>query len=477
MLGAPLAALLAALLFFMWVGLRARRPESSLDDYLTARGSQGASALGLSFVASGLGAWILFAPPELGAFIGPVAVAGYAVGAALPFLVLAAFGGAIRRLLPQGCSLGEFAQIRLGTPVRRWVTMISALYMLCFLTAELTAVGAIVTMLSDIPAWVAVVGVAVSTLVYTTWGGLRASLLTDRWQAGLLLALLGLIGWALFTGEAGTSPAASPKPLPSAPPDVALSVALTLVIAVTAANLFHQGYWQRIWSAQDLRALKTGAWLGGLLTVAAIAVVGGLGMLAVTRGADLGQPPIPFFALLAQAPAWLKIATLVLAVALVASSVDTLQSGLASLILTEGRRRHTPEGSMPEATSSLTSARLITVALMVPVVAVALQGISVLRLFLIADLLCATAVVPVLLGVWRRMTAAAALAGAAAGLVGAVLPGWVEGGSLGAGLLAASVPGSVPTLAPFVGALLASTMVGVAIAWAGSNTRATPHAG
>jgi Na+/proline symporter len=188
MLVTALIAMMVALMVFVWVGLRGRSSKDSLDDYLTARGSQNASALGLSFVASGLGAWILFAPPELGAFVGPLAVAGYAAGAALPFLVFAAFGGSIRRLLPEGRSLGEFAQVRLGTPVRRWVAAISALYRLCFLTAELTAVGAITQMLSGVPAWVAVMGVTVATLIYTTWGGLRASLLTDRWQAWLLLA-------------------------------------------------------------------------------------------------------------------------------------------------------------------------------------------------------------------------------------------------------------------------------------------------
>ena len=87
---ASLAALGAALVLFTWIGLRARAADGDLDDYLTARNSQGASALGLSFLASGMGAWILFAPPEVGAFVGPVALAGYAVGAALPFLVFAA---------------------------------------------------------------------------------------------------------------------------------------------------------------------------------------------------------------------------------------------------------------------------------------------------------------------------------------------------------------------------------------------------
>lgn len=448
---ATAAAIAAALLFFVWIGLRARLPGTHLDEYLTARNSQGASALGLSFLASGLGAWILFAPPEVGAFVGPIAVAGYAVGAALPFLVLAWCGPAIRRRMPEGRSIGEYAQLRFGTGLRHWVTAISVLYMLCFLTAELTAIGAITGMLSGLPGSWVVVGVAVATLVYTAWGGLRASLVTDRWQAWLLLALLLVVTVVTLNELPADSLASALPKLPSAPLGVSLSVAATLVIAVTAANLFHQGYWQRVWSASSDAALGRGALLGGAITVLVVAVVGGLGVLAAGMGKDLGTPPIPFFALLADAPGWLILPTLMLAVALVASSVDTLQNAIVSLAVTSKQGL------------SVNAARWITVALMVPVVLVALQGISVLRLFLIADLLCATAVVPVLMGLWNRMTPAAALAGCLAGLVGAVLPGWVTTGTLAGGLLAASFPGSIPTLAPFAGALVASTLVSLLV--------------
>jgi Na+/proline symporter len=445
-----LAVLGAALLLFVWLGLRARSSHAELDDFLTARNSQGAQALGLSFLASGMGGWILFAPPEVGALVGPVGLAGYAIGAALPFLVFAFCGPAIRRYLPQGSSIGEFAQACYGALVRRWVAVISLLYMLCFLIAELTAIGAITAMLSDVNPALVIIGVAIATLVYTAGGGLRASLMTDRWQAWLLLALLVVVGAVALQRlpEMDSSPVA----LPGIPVGSALSVALTLIIAVTAANLFHQGYWQRVWSARDGAALGRGALLGGLITVIVVAIVGALGIAAAMSGTDLGSPPIPFFALLMDAPAWLTIPALVLALTLVASSVDTLQNAIASLAVTE------------KSGLSLTSARWITVLLMIPVVLIALQGISVLRLFLIADLLCATAVVPVLMGLWKRMGATAAVGGCLAGLVGAVAPGWFTGGSFSAGLLAASFPGAIPTLAPFLGALLASSLVSVAIA-------------
>ena len=447
MLYTTVAALAAALVLFTWLGLRARLADGGLDDFVTARNSQGARALGLSFLASGMGGWILFAPPEVGALVGPVALAGYALGAALPFIVFAFCGPAIRRYLPQGRSIGEFAQACYGSSVRRYVSLISVLYMLCFLTAELTAIGAITSLLSGVNGNLAVLGVAVATLIYTTWGGLRASIVTDQWQAFLLIGLLAIVGFVAMD----RLPELQMADAPSAPVGSALGVALTLVIAVTAANLFHQGYWQRLWSTRDTSALRSGALLGGLVTIIVVAVVGGLGIAAAMSGADLGSPPIPFFALLSGAPAWLTIPALVLALTLVASSVDTLQNALASLAVTEKQGL------------SIISARWVTVLLMIPVVIVALQGVSVLRLFLIADLLCATAVIPVLMGLWKRMTTTAAVFGGLAGLAGAIIPGWVTGGSLTAGVLAASFPGGIPTLEPFLGALAASAVVSLAI--------------
>jgi SSS family solute:Na+ symporter len=459
---ASLAALAVSLLVFTWIGLRAARPASGdLDDYLVARNSQGGLAIGMSFLASGMGGWILFAPPEVAAFVGPVALAGYAVGAALPFLVFAACGAAIRARMPAGRSLAEFAQLRYGVGMRRWVAVLSVLYMLCFLAAELTAIGGITALLSPVPGAVAVIGVAMATLVYTAWGGLRASIRTDALQGWLVLALVALVGIAVWRWAPPLDPA---RALPQVPTADALGVALTLVIAVTAANLFHQGYWQRLWAARDIGAFARGAIAGGAASTLVVAAIGALGLLAVASGVALGTPPMPLFALLGHAPPWVALAALVLAVALVASSVDTLQSGIASLIVTE------------RSGTSIVAARWITVALMVPVVVLALQGLSVLRLFLIADLLCATTVVPLLLGLWGRMSARAAIAGAIAGLVGAVLPGWVTQGSLSAGLLAATFPGSIPTLGPFAGALAASAAVSVLLAWVSPSAAREPAA-
>jgi Na+/proline symporter len=171
----------------------------------------------------------------------------------------------------------------------------------------------------------------------------------------------------------------------------------------------------------------------------------------------LGTPPAPFFALLVGLPVWVSAVVLVLGVALVASSVDTLENAMAALVVVE------------RPSLSLVGARVVTVLLMVPAVVVAWQGYSVLRLFLIADLLCASAVVPALFSLWRRATPAGALFGSIAGLIGAVLPGIISTGSLVDGIERATFPGATPTLPPFLGALIASTVVAVIVSLAGRS--------
>lgn len=456
----PLIAVVSvvgALGVFAWVGVRARTAGGDVEEYLIARGTQGAGALGLSFLASGMGAWILFATPEVGAFVGLVAVAGYAAGACAPILAFAVLGKRLRAIVPTGHSLTEFVRLRYGRTFHGYVVTVSLAYMALFLTAELTAVGGITAILSGAdPRW-AVLGVAVATLAYTTYGGLRASLRTDSWQAWLLLALLAVAGGAIVLALPSPGAALTASGLLGVD-RVGVEAALTLVLAVTAANLFHQGYWQRVWAARDDAALSRGATLGAALTLPVVLVVGLIGILAAGAGVALGDPPVPFFALLTGLSPWVSLVVLILGVSLVASSVDTLENGLAALIAAE----------RPQL--SLRGARLATVAVMVPAVVVALQGHSVLRLFLIADLLCATAVVPAVLGLWRRATPAAALAGGVAGLVGAVAPGLLTSDTLVEGLRQATFPAGIPTLQPFLGALIASVIVTVGVSLASGSS-------
>src|SRR5690606_32628233 len=240
------------------------------------------------------------------------------------------------------------------------------------------------------------------------------------WQSWLLFALVLVIGgWLalrglglletapLTTAEAGASTPAPPASAFLTVDWTGIEAGVTVAIAVTATTLFHNGYWQRVWAARDLTALRRGAVLGSLTRFPIVVAAGCVGLVAAVLGLDPGSPPAPFFALVAGGPTWLLLAILVLTLTLIASTAGTLQNGIAAAIAVRAPRL------------GVTGARVLTVIATLIPAAIAFQGFSVLRLFLIADLFCAATLVPVLLGLWSRTTRTGALTGAVAGLVSA----------------------------------------------------------
>ncbi len=445
--------LVAVLAFFAWIGARVGR-DRDLEEFTVARGTQSGTTLGLSFFASGVGAWILFAPPEIGSSIGIVGVFGYAIAATVPLLGLVLVGGRLRRVMPAGHSLIDFTRFRFGRTFHAYVLGVTVLFMVVALCAEFTADGAVLARLSSADPRLGIIALAVVTAAYTAYGGLRASLVTDRWQSYMLFALLVVVGGAALQ-NLPSLPEQGARPLREVN-GLGIQVALTLIIAVTAPNLLHNGYWQRVWAARDQRSLVRGAVIGAATRFPVVFLAGLVGLLAAEAAVELGTPPVPFFALLGDPPAWVLVAALLLTVALSASTVDTLQNGLAAAVVTE----------RPD--MGLIGARIATVLLTIPAVVVAFQGFSVLRLFLIADLLAAATVVPALLGLWPRTTSAGAIAGAVAGLVGAVAYGLVTLGSLSAALALATFAEG-PALGPFASALAASALVTVVVSLVGGR--------
>jgi solute:Na+ symporter, SSS family len=439
--------LVVVLAGFIAVGVRAgqQRRGSSVDEFTTARGTQGPVALGLSFLASGLGAWILFAPPELGAILGIGPVIGYALAAAGPFLVFAFVGPRLRRIVPSGQGLSEFLRVRFGPSASILVTLVSLLYMGVFVAAELVAIGGLVELLGGVPRQVTVTAVVIATLAYTAYGGLRASLRTDKWQSWLVIVLLTVAATAAVVNVDAPVAAVRASGLLGVE-RAGLESAATLILAVTAANLFHHGYWQRVWAARDDRALRQGALIGAAATIPLMLIAGGLGVLAASLGI-VEVPALSVFALTAELPTVLVAGVLLLGIALVTSSVDTLENGLAALLVSER-----PSLRLPHA-------RLLTVVIVLPAAAVGLVATSVLQLFLIADLLAAVLLLPALLGIWHRTTATAVWSGIVTGVVGALGLSLAVTGSVAGAIDAVSFPDAVPTLPPFAGAMLASGLV------------------
>ncbi|MBF7051842.1 sodium:solute symporter [Halomonas sp. KAO] len=399
--------------------LYARRHRESLEDFIIARNSQGATATVLTLMASTLGTWILFGPAQAATWGGLGAIAGYALGSLAPRLVMIPLGRRLRELSPGGHSLTEFVMSRYGRPMYAFTLVIMLFYLFISLAAGITAIAKMVALLAPVPLWATSSVVMAATLLYTLYGGLRASIFTDKVQMIVILPLLAVllvVGWQAAGGLAPTLAgleATAPQLLDLTDPG-GLKAGLTFFLAVMLTGLFYQGNWQRVYAARNNRAVSLGFLLGGLLSAPMIFVMGLFGLAFVGLGLAGDGSVALFSVLLADIPAWFAVGLIFLGLALVMSSADTTISAASSMIAVDGGRL-LPGASGPRL---MRLSRWLILLLALPVTFVAAQGYSVLYLFLLADLLCCAAAFPVFFGLFnRRFDGRAAVLATVSGLV------------------------------------------------------------
>ena len=457
--------LIGTLSFFGYVGYTAANREMDSDTYLSARGTQNWVRIGLSLFASGMGIWILFGPSEVGYYGGFWDVVGYALSASTPFLLLAYVGPMIRQRLPNGVTLADYVRMRIGRPMQIYVGLISVAYMFTFLFAEFTAIGKAMETLVGMNPLIPMIAVAVVTASYTAYGGLPASLQTDRWQAWVIIWLVIALLLILFGADLGSliSDAKSYNPedewsIGSMSYMDSFASGLALVVAITSAEMFSQGNWQRAWASENNEALKKGSLLAAGMVLPLVFVMGVLGTVVAGQGA-VGDPSAAFFYLIDDAGILLISAFIVLGVALVCSSADTLQNAVVASI-----SRDLSDGKM-----ELSHARMATIA-MIPIaiyLAHTMDALSVFGIFLFADLLATATVLPVLLTLWDKIDSRASLAGAICGLLAVVVYGTYTGDlSVGMGYLTSPTNEyGLANLNVFLSALMGSGLVTIGISF------------
>jgi Na+/proline symporter len=412
------------LLFFGWLGIKSAGTKNfDNDDFLSARGSQNWIMIGLSLFASGMGIWILFLPSEVGYWGGFYDVFGYALSSATPFLLLAYLGPLIRNITPNGVTLADFVRKKMGRAMQLYVGVISIIYMFTFMFAEYIAIGRAVEFLSGIDFLVPIIYVAMVTTFYTVIGGLPVSIKTDRIQSFFIIWLIFCIILFIF-GEGvrdllNDAKAYNPEDdwsIGSISDYSTFEAGLALVLAITAAEMFSQGNWQRTWASNDNKALQKGAFLASILCFIAVLLFGFLGTVAAGRGA-LPDPSIAFFELIRNYPEPVLAMFLVLGIALVCSSIDTLQNAVVAVISRD----------ITDSKLDIVQVKYATVAI-APISIIlawfyADEALSVFRIFLVADLFAAATVIPIFLSLSDRVTANGGLVGAIFGLVSVVIYG------------------------------------------------------
>ena len=327
---------------FVVGGLFFSKKENSVSSYLNASRSIRSASLTASIVASCFGVWILIGPAEAATWGGIGAIAGYAFGQATPFLAMTVLGKRLRKIMPEGNSLTQFVYARYGSKMLKIVLALSLFYVFIYLCAEVTAIAKIVHLISGLDLWKTSLLILISTLIYTLRGGLKISIITDKFQFIIISIFLILIFFYLFlSGEVNiSSQLISLKAGNLIDPKYfsGYTAGITFFIAVFATNLFDQGIWQRVYAAKSNQDLQKGFVSSFFIVLPIILILGFCGIIAVSLGQAKDPSIVIFSLLLKNGAVWLSISILILALTLVISSMDTLINAISSLIIIESKK-------------------------------------------------------------------------------------------------------------------------------------------
>ena len=389
-------------LIFVLLGLYISKKYQGLNNYLTANRNIGLFSLTTSLTASALGAWILFGPASAATWGGIGAIIGYSLGTAFPMFFLIYLGKKIRKEFPKGSSLIEFMRKKFGKSLFKLILLMTIFYMFIFLCAEVTAIAVLINYISGTELWITALIVLLSTLTYTLYGGLRASMFTDNIQMIVIgfLLLLSLSYITSFTGSEFSFEFIKEKNphLLSSSYIPNYTAGLTFFIAVASTNLFHQGNWQRVYAAKNFETLRKSLIISFFTIIPIVFYMGFTGMVAFSIDSTT-RPDLGFFSLLLkQQTEMLSLIVIILGLALTISTVDTLVNAISSLIVVDGKATF----NIDKKINYLNFSKYLILFLSLISFIVASKGFDILYLFLLADLFCCAFVLTVFYSFYNK---------------------------------------------------------------------------
>ncbi len=375
-------------LIFTLLGIYHSKKFKGIENYLTANRNIGLFSLTSSLVASALGAWVLFGPVSAASWGGLGSVVGYSLGTAFPMIFLIFFGKKIRDEFPKGSSLIEFIRRKFGKNLFKLILIMTIFYMFIFLCAEITAIAVLINFISGTEFWMTAFIVLIATLVYTLYGGLRASIFTDNIQMVVItiLIIISSIYISKFTGDEFSFEFIKQKnpQLLSFSYVPSYTAGITFFIAVAATNLFHQGNWQRVYAAKNNEILSKSLIISFFIIIPIVFYMGFAGMVSFSIDSST-RPDLGFFSLLLRDHTeLLSLIIIVLGLALTISTVDTLVNAISSLFIVDGKATF----NFNKKIDYLKLSKFFILFLSLIAFLIASKGFDILYLFLLADLFC-----------------------------------------------------------------------------------------
>lgn len=346
----------------------------------------------------------------------------YSISTGLPSLLIAVAGPLIERNLPHALSLSEFSGWRFGLVPQIGVTLITILNMSIFMLCEFVTIGSLYQFYVGPVGYPIVITVGLLTLAYTTLGGLYVSIATDQIQ-GIAASLLMVIV-AIYLGATFHQPLPPMSAYIAGNTYVGLSSIITMPASMFAATVFNEAMWQRAFAAETERKLLWGGVIAAVGSTLMVFICGLCGWLAFWADpTTVGAANINLYMLYGLEGSinyttgtvnnGMGVVVLMMAVVMNEGVIDSLQNGLVgsstsffTLGLRYYRRRY--PGRLPaDYQLPLIYTRILVVLINIPLIVLGSvgcgQGWSIMSLFLIANMVCCTGCIPLLLGLSNRL--------------------------------------------------------------------------
>jgi Na+/proline symporter len=232
-------------------------------------------------------------------------------------------------------------------------------------------------------------------LIELALGGFRISFITDNIQGAMVV---GLIIIAVIT--VGVETRIDPDLVQSSGLLEASLLGWQLIyilpVAILTNDFFLSGFWMRTFASKTDKDLRIGVSIATVAVTIILLLVGVTGLLAAWTGAWPGDPPsdgsVAFFLLLGQLPNWVVGIVLVMTVALSTAAFDSFVSAMVS----------TGSNDLFRNKLDLRIIRVAVLLVTIPVIVVALKSPSVINIYLISDLLSASSVPVLVIGLSDR---------------------------------------------------------------------------
>ena len=386
---------------FLFIGIFYSRKKVSLNTYLVSNRDVGVFNLSATLIASSLGAWILFGPPSAAIWGGFGSVIGYALGAAFPMIALIFFGKKLRVLLPKGRSLTELVLKRFGKNLFKLIFSLMIFYLFIFLCAEVTAISKLIYYISGLDVWISATIILSFTLIYVLFGGLKATIRSDGIQfIAIILLFFYLISSLFFQNNNNLNLNIFEEnfiKFDSKSLITSFQFGFVFFIAVAATNLFHQGNWQRVYAAKSEKILVKSLLISFFVIFVIVLGLGLTGSISKLNGLKFNEDLAFFSIILNKSDIFVSLIILIFSLCLTISTVDTLLNSISSLTIV-----HSKDFFNFKYLKDKKLSNVILILLSILCLVIALYQLSVLYLFLLADLLCCACVYVIFKGFYQK---------------------------------------------------------------------------